>query len=321
MPRSIAVALAALLLMLVAGPASAQAKKRVAFVGPGDSIQAAVDAARPGDTILVKGVHRENVAITTNGISLRGLGAVLRPPATPAKNACFDPSSPDTSGVNGICVIGDGDFVTGEVNREVRNVTVSGFRVRGFGASGIFAFAARNTTFARNVTRDNEEYGLVAFSSTGTRFLFNRASGSGEAGIYVGDSPKANALLLGNEVSDNLFGVFIRNALGGKARAQRGPRQLPRSAGPRRRPRPRGRLPLHGEPRQQQHQGVPGERGDVGPDLGNRLRALGHDGRAASSATGSPATSPRASRCSAAESSSSRATGARRRPTTASAEI
>ncbi len=217
MPRSIAVALAALLLMLVAGPASAQAKrKRFEFVGPGGSIQAAVDAARPGDKILVKGVHRENVAITTNGISLRGLGAVLRPPATPAQNACVDPSDPSGS-INGFCVLGEGNFDTGEVTREVRNVTVSGFRIRGFSASGIFAFGAHNATFEGNVAKDNAEYGLAAFSSTGTRFLFNRASGSGEAGIYVGDSPKADALLWGNETSDNLFGIFVRNALGGKA--------------------------------------------------------------------------------------------------------
>src|SRR3954470_23728490 len=34
-------------------------------VGPGDSIQAAVDAASPGDTIVVRGVHDENTAVTT----------------------------------------------------------------------------------------------------------------------------------------------------------------------------------------------------------------------------------------------------------------
>src|SRR5215210_3465729 len=74
-PRSIAVALAALLLMLVAGPASAQARKR--FVGPGDSIQAAVDASKRGDKILVTGVHRENVQISKDGIRLLGFDAVL----------------------------------------------------------------------------------------------------------------------------------------------------------------------------------------------------------------------------------------------------
>ena len=67
-------------------------------VGPGDSIQAAIDAAQPGDTIVVKGVHHENVAIAKDGITLRGIGAVLEPAATPLANACTDPTAPDESG-------------------------------------------------------------------------------------------------------------------------------------------------------------------------------------------------------------------------------
>lgn len=47
--------------------------------------------------------------------------------------------------------------------------------------------------------------------------LFNHASGSDEAGFYIGDSPAADATLIGNDSSGNLFGVLIRNALHGKA--------------------------------------------------------------------------------------------------------
>ena len=42
--------------------------------------------------------------------------------------------------------------------------------------------------------------------------LFNTATGSDDAGFYVGDSPDANATLLGNRAADNLFGFFVRNA-------------------------------------------------------------------------------------------------------------
>ena len=66
------------LVTLVAGAGSARAAQKV-VAGPGESIQAAVDAARPGDTIVVTGRHRENVAVTTDGITLRGAGAVLEP--------------------------------------------------------------------------------------------------------------------------------------------------------------------------------------------------------------------------------------------------
>lgn len=80
------------MLTSIAFAPSAQGATRV--VGPGDSIQAAVDAARRGDRILV--LHRENVAITKDGIRLRGLGAVLVPADVPTPTGCSDPSNPAT---------------------------------------------------------------------------------------------------------------------------------------------------------------------------------------------------------------------------------
>lgn len=212
--RSVLVLLSALVVLgVAASPVQAGGgKKRV--VHPGQSIQAAVDAAKPGQTIYVRrGTYRENVVITKDGISLRGDRALLEPPASPKANACTGPDSPVPT--EGICVIGDVNPATGEVSRYVEDVSVSGFKARGFPGSGFFALGARDATFKGNRADDNEEYGLAAFSSTGTRMLFNHASGSEEAGLYVGDSPEANAKLYGNEVEDNLLGIFIRNALHG----------------------------------------------------------------------------------------------------------
>src|SRR4028119_1309331 len=62
--------------------AGGSAQAASAVVGPGESIQKAVDAADPGDTIVVRGVHREDVVIRKNGIKLRGFGnAVIEVPA------------------------------------------------------------------------------------------------------------------------------------------------------------------------------------------------------------------------------------------------
>lgn len=199
----------AVAVMVAAGVSAGSAQAATTVVGPGDSIQAAIDVAHPGDTIVVRGVHHENVAITTDGITLRGIGAVLEPAAPPLVNACTDPTAP--ADVNGICILGDVDFETGEVNREIQNVTVKSFTVRGF-SEGIVVVGGHNTTFQGNVAEDNEEYGITAFSSTGTRFLFNRASDAHEAGIYIGDSPNANTTVIGNEAFDNLFGILVRNA-------------------------------------------------------------------------------------------------------------
>jgi pectin methylesterase-like acyl-CoA thioesterase len=49
---------------------------RSPVVGPGESIQKAIDAAHPGETIVVRGVHREDVVIRKDGIKLRGEDAV-----------------------------------------------------------------------------------------------------------------------------------------------------------------------------------------------------------------------------------------------------
>ena len=57
---------------------SAQASS-VIVVGPGQSIQAAINAARPGDTVFVRpGVYHQSVQIRTNGITVRGSGACAR---------------------------------------------------------------------------------------------------------------------------------------------------------------------------------------------------------------------------------------------------
>src|SRR6058998_3553142 len=68
-------ALVALLLLGWVGSAQAATW----FVGPGDSIQAAVDAANPGDTILVFGNHSEDVVIQTDGLKLKSIGATMTP--------------------------------------------------------------------------------------------------------------------------------------------------------------------------------------------------------------------------------------------------
>src|ERR671915_2116243 len=85
---------------LAVGVGSAGAQSSV--VGPGESIQKAVKAAHPGDTIVVRGVHREDVFIRKDGIKLRGEDAVIEaPPKAKADSPCskaFDPVA--------ICVLG-----------------------------------------------------------------------------------------------------------------------------------------------------------------------------------------------------------------------
>jgi parallel beta-helix repeat protein len=216
--RAAALALLAALAALVALAVPAAAHPHHAtVVKHGESIQEAVDAADPGDTIVVKhGTYAENVVITTDGITLKGKGATLVPPAEPAPNACsFEQPAGD-----GICAIGQLDFPDEGppvVNDPIEDVTISGFHVEGFPGIGILFLGAENPVVKDNEAEDNGEYGIARFISTGGAILHNAASGSEEAGIYVGDSPDADVLIAGNDAFDNhLFGFFLRDAANGR---------------------------------------------------------------------------------------------------------
>src|SRR3954452_920179 len=86
---------------LAVGIGTAGAQSSV--VGPGESIQKAVNAADSGDTIVVRGVHREDVVIRKNGIKLRGDDAVIQVPT----RAKADSPCSRTFGPEAICVLGD----------------------------------------------------------------------------------------------------------------------------------------------------------------------------------------------------------------------
>jgi parallel beta-helix repeat protein len=203
--RMLPVVVLVVLLAVVGGVGSAQGAVGK-IVGPGKSIQKAVNAAHAGDTIVVSGFHREDVVIRKNGISLRGTNKAVIAPPNKVGSPC---------GQSGICILGDVNFNNGKVNKYVKNVGVSGLKVKNFRDQGVFAIGARDATFVDNRLIGNGEYGVFALASTGTRILSNVARGSDEAGIYVGSSRHANARVLGNETSGNLLGIFVRDALGG----------------------------------------------------------------------------------------------------------
>src|SRR5687768_174406 len=112
-------------LAVVIGSAGAQSS----VVGPGESIQKAINAAHPGDTIVVRGVHREDVVIRKNGIKLRGDDAVIEaPPRDKADSPCSKAEGPEA-----FCVLGDVNLKTGKTTgQRVSDVSVSGFTIRGF---------------------------------------------------------------------------------------------------------------------------------------------------------------------------------------------
>jgi parallel beta-helix repeat protein len=230
-------AIMALTLLVASGVAlamaigSAQAANKV--VGPGESIQKAVNAADPGDTIVVKGVHREDVIIRKNGIKLRGVGnAVIEaPPRAKADSPCSRAFGPE-----GICVLGDQDLQTGQVRSYVEDVSISGFTIRGFEAVGIDVGAARDATvtkiravgnkngmgtafsvgtkFLSNVVRDSGEDAIGLEQARDVTISGNDVEGSSNSGIFI--SKGTNATISSNDLTDNNLGMLVLDSTGTK---------------------------------------------------------------------------------------------------------
>ena len=194
--------------------AGAAAPARTFVVHPGQSIQAAINKASPGDTIVLRaGVYHQSVLIRKDKITLRGSGesgkgTVLRPPAKPGKSQCVFPGT-------GICILAKSlNPKTGVVHTPVYDDTITNLRVTGFQGSGVFGFGTYGLTVTRVSAINDGEYGISRFESTASLFANDLAVGNHEAGFYVGDSPNAATVVRNDRASGNEFGIFVRHARG-----------------------------------------------------------------------------------------------------------
>src|SRR5215203_3371527 len=199
----------ALTLLVASGVALAvtkigSAEAQSSVVGPGESIQKAVNAAHPGDTIVVRGVHREDVVIRKNGIKLRGDDAVIEAPArAKADSPCSKAFGPEA-----ICVFGDANLRTAKVNRPIKDVSISGFTIRGFKQKAnkpittimIDVFGARNATIAGNHVMGNAAAG-IGFSAEGLNNTIenNDLTDNEDDGVFV--ERQRNTTIARNDVT------------------------------------------------------------------------------------------------------------------------
>jgi hypothetical protein len=214
-PRRFATALGVVALSL---GASAPAGASDEVVQPGESIQAAIDDALPGDTITVgPGEFTENLTITKDDITLRGSGTgtrgtTLMPSTAPAPSPC----EREPAAVSGICVRG----ATEATGPPVRGVTIKRLTVDGFSGTGVHAIHAEDYTVAHVRARDNEGYGIAGFVLSGVRYLRNISTDNAEPGIYIGDSHDAQAVVVGNTsihngIGGEGFGFLLRDSTNG----------------------------------------------------------------------------------------------------------
>ena len=194
----------------------------------GQSIQAAVDAAAPGDTIVVRaGTYRENVTIQTNGLTLRAQGNVTLEPPHYSHGQCYLPGH-----AVGICVVPtDFDPSSGSYTSRVSDVTITGFRVVGFEGDGVFGFGTENLKVSQVVAIDNLAYGIASFDGIGTTFTatpcqrqsrrwhlhrrLTRGQRRGQSQPQLGQRPwhfgppRPRVVVSDNDVWGNWLGVFL----------------------------------------------------------------------------------------------------------------
>jgi cytochrome c peroxidase len=172
----------------VATSPAAPPAPRTLVVKAGGSIQDAVDAARPGDTIEVEpGTYRQSVLVDVDRITLRGL-------VRDGQRAVLDGEGALTD-----AVIGSG-----------HGFTIEGFALRDYTSNGITVHGATGVVFRDLVVDRTGLYGVYPVECRDVLVERVVVTGAKDAAIYVGQS--ADIVVRRSEVHDNVTGIEIENS-------------------------------------------------------------------------------------------------------------
>jgi parallel beta-helix repeat protein len=170
-------------LLLGAPPAAAE----VLRVASGESLQDALDKAKPGDVVEVEpGTYREALTVDTPDITLRG---IVRGDARPV--------------LEGGGELNDGVIASGSPFR------MSGFRIQHYKGNGVSTQRVRGVHLEDLVVDDTGLYGVYPILSQDITVTHCTITRIRDAAIYVGESRRA--LVAYNEVHGNVAGIEIEN--------------------------------------------------------------------------------------------------------------
>jgi parallel beta-helix repeat protein len=202
---SAVVVLAVLGVAAAACPAAALAGNTIVVT---TTIQAAVDAAQPGDTILVPpGTYHESVLVAKSHLTIAGSRAAIL----------------DAAGFRTGIRVGSGSISRGGPvptcpPLAVEGFTLSGLTVEHAGFSGVFLVGVDGYHLTGTRYVDNPVYGPFPVCSSNGLIDFNQVVGGGSAagpstdtGIYVGDDDRVT--VRNNSVTNYVIGVVIENSI------------------------------------------------------------------------------------------------------------
>lgn len=136
------------------------------------TLTAAVKAAQPGDLILVSpGVYKEGVDVTTNNLTIRGVDR---------NTVILDGEFKQTNGIR----------VLGANGVTIQNMTARNYKSNGFFWTGVNGYKGQYLT-----AYNNGDYGIYAFKAVNGLWEDSYASGSPDAGFYIGGCQPCNALI------------------------------------------------------------------------------------------------------------------------------
>ena len=153
------------------------------------TIQGAVDRARRGDLILVSpGIYREAVTVATDGLVIRGLDR-------------------ETTVLDGEFKRDNGIMVVGANGVAIENLTARNYTLNGFFWNGVLGYRGSYLTAYRN-----GDYGLYAYASQWGQFDHSYASGSPDAGFYIGQCNPCHAVVTDVVAQYNQIGYSGTNS-------------------------------------------------------------------------------------------------------------
>jgi cytochrome c peroxidase len=158
-------------------------------INPGQSIQAAIERAVPGDTIEIRpGIYHEMLLIDVDNITIRGLRE------------------------NGQRAVLDGQKrLTDAVITSSHNFTIEGLGIKDFVSNGITVHGGTNATFRDLEIHNPGLYGVYPVECKGVLIEHCLVTGVKDAAIYVGQS--RDIIVRNNEAHHNVTGIEIENSV------------------------------------------------------------------------------------------------------------